>query len=75
MKKSVHVCSSGMMNKALSAHGCAISAVTSTTLLFMEGLRLLAAPRDSKGRQEAVSLWGRRHRDKVIAKHLETRLQ
>jgi len=32
MNKSVHVCSSWMMNKALSAHGCAVSADTSKTL-------------------------------------------
>ena len=35
MIKSVHVYSSWMMNKALSAHGCAISAVTSKTLLYI----------------------------------------
>jgi hypothetical protein len=33
MKGNIHVCSSGMMNKAMSAHGCAISAVMSKLLL------------------------------------------
>jgi hypothetical protein len=36
MSESVHVCSSWMMNKALSAHGCAISAITSITLEGIE---------------------------------------
>jgi len=36
MNESVHVFSSWMMNKAMSAHGCAISAVTSITLEWIE---------------------------------------
>ena len=57
MNKSVHVFSSWMMNKAMSAHGCAISAVTSKTLLRMQDHVWVAGPRESRGMPEAVSLW------------------
>ncbi|OUR61249.1 hypothetical protein A9Q74_10045 [Colwellia sp. 39_35_sub15_T18] len=38
-------------------HGCPFNAITSKTLDRMKDYVWIAAPRDSKGRPEAVSLW------------------